>query len=141
MKICTKCKILKKACGYYKTKNAKDGLYSWCKQCHIQQTVKVRSRRKSKDHTISDILNTRWHGIRNRKDNCYKGVKVLCTKEQFISEMNNSDLSDLYNKWLASGRKYKLTPSIDRIDSQKHYQIGNMRWLTVSENSKLGRQN
>jgi hypothetical protein len=32
----------------------------------------------------------------------------------------------------------KLAPTVDRIDSSKGYSLDNMRWLTHSENSRLG---
>lgn len=34
MKICTKCKIKKDPTAFYKRKLVKDGLNSWCKDCH-----------------------------------------------------------------------------------------------------------
>lgn len=36
MKICSKCKNLKEDKEFYKDKRSKDGLYSWCKKCHLE---------------------------------------------------------------------------------------------------------
>jgi hypothetical protein len=44
MKICTKCKISKEENEFYKDKNKKDGLKSWCKLCHLEDSRKRESK-------------------------------------------------------------------------------------------------
>jgi hypothetical protein len=39
---------------------------------------------------------------------------------------------------VSSGYDRKLTPTVDRINTELGYEIHNMRWLTHSENSRLG---
>lgn len=45
---------------------------------------------------------------------------------------------ELFLSWEQSNYSRKLTPSVDRIDSSKGYYLGNMEWVTHSENSKIG---
>ena len=42
----------------------------------------------------------------------------------------------LFKEWEESGYEYKLTPSIDRIDNSRGYDLDNIQFLTLSENSK-----
>ena len=47
-KICTKCSEEKTADAFYKNKNATDGLYSYCKQCHKKCVVTWCNNHKDK---------------------------------------------------------------------------------------------
>lgn len=44
----------------------------------------------------------------------------------------------MFSTWEESKYNRKLTPTVDRIDSTLGYLESNMRWLTHSENSRLG---
>lgn len=48
--------------------------------------------------------------------------------------INNEQYLNLYKKWQDSGFQYKLSPSIDRIDNNLPYQLGNLQFITHSEN-------
>jgi hypothetical protein len=61
-----------------------------------------------------------------------KGIKVIWTFEEFCSWWN--DNLKIKNDILSNN----LTPSIDRIDSYKHYEASNCRWLPVEVNRALG---
>ena len=59
--------------------------------------------------------------------------------ELFCYDSSNFNiLSDLYDSWIDSDYEYRLSPSIDRINNSKGYELGNMQWLTVYGNSKKG---
>lgn len=139
MKICRRCNINKDNSCYYNSKFNKDGLYSFCKQCHVVLTTRKRSRRNSCDYTKRDILVSRWGYIHHRKDRCYKNIKVNMSRDEFFANLDNKDLDMLYSNWVKSGREYKLKPTIDRIDPKRDYELSNIRWLTHSENSRLSR--
>lgn len=68
-------------------------------------------------------------------NNSYMGLEI-CAREEFLAwATNDPEYARLYGQWKASGYKSALTPSIDRIDNDKGYLIGNMQWLTLADNS------
>lgn len=62
-----------------------------------------------------------------------------CSKEEFLKFSDCQQFEDLYNNWLASGKKRALVPTADRIDPTKGYTIGNMQWKTLGDNSRRAR--
>lgn len=64
----------------------------------------------------------------------YIGIKVLVKREDFITwaEKNITYIA-LYKEWAKQNYSRKYTPSIDRIDSDGHYELSNLRWLALSE--------
>lgn len=104
---------------------------------------KAKERQRVKARTcLEAYANVRYDSIQNRVAGYgkprYKGIDI-CSREDFVRwAIKNEDLKSLHNKWSSEGFKRGLTPSIDRIDSTKGYVKGNMRWLSQSENSRLG---
>lgn len=81
---------------------------------------------------------SRVTGVQQKKSHLYEGLPILTNGDFKEWATNREDLKQLYVNWVESGNIRKLTPSIDRINSDEGYLIGNMRWLTHSENSSLG---
>jgi len=48
LKVCTKCNQKKPVSEFYKQKNSKDGLMSWCKECHREYTNKSKKKKEAK---------------------------------------------------------------------------------------------
>lgn len=42
----------------------------------------------------------------------------------------------LHDAWVLSGFDYKLSPSVDRVNSKRGYTLDNIQWLTHSENCR-----
>jgi hypothetical protein len=83
-------------------------------------------------------MQSRITGVQKHKHHLYQG-KSLLSREDFYKFANESkEFSQLYNTWKEQGYPRKLTPSVDRIDSKLGYEIGNMEWVTHSENSRRG---
>lgn len=83
-------------------------------------------------------MQSRVTGVQKQKFHLYKG-KELLERDLFYSWSLNSDtFNKLFKEWEQSGYERKLTPSVDRIDSNKGYVLGNMEWVTHSENSRRG---
>ncbi len=83
-------------------------------------------------------MKSRVLGIQKHKSHLYLG-KELLSKEDFYSfTLNDVNYKNLFTNWVNNDFDQKLTPSIDRIDSDKGYVIDNMRWITLSENSSFG---
>lgn len=76
------------------------------------------------------------------KGNCrtpqiYANLSIMSSEDFIFFSINCSALQDLYKEWVISGYDIRLTPSVDRIDSSKGYVLGNIRWITHAQNSRL----
>jgi len=96
---------------------------------------------------IKQFINTTWHNINQRTVNgarpnmkipgcrryIERGIKLCFTREEFVSWVNahSDEILELRN----SGQR----PSIDRSDSQGHYEISNLRIRALADNLKAGR--
>lgn len=85
-------------------------------------------------------MQSRVLGVQHKKAHLYKGLSLLDRESFYHWALNSEKFNDLFDKWEQSKYDRKLTPTVDRIDSNDGYDLGNMRWLTHSENSKLGAQ-
>lgn len=72
------------------------------------------------------------------KPHLYKGLPILDKHVFYIWALENKDFKKLFKTWELCGYDRKLTPSINRIDSSKGYILGNIEFITHSENSTLG---
>lgn len=144
---CSRCKISKPQIDFYKAK--KTGyFFSWCKTCHANycSSKETRPSRKQINRLNKEnIVTSRWREIRLRAREGsnvkgYSEIRVLMSKEDFFLQMNNSKLALLYDNWKKSEFEYRLTPSLDRIDPRGHYQLNNIRWVTLAENAKFARK-
>ena len=79
---------------------------------------------------------SRVRGIQKKKAHLYQGLPILPKDEFYKWSINNADFLRLYKDWMASNNERKICPSINRIDSTKGYLLGNMEWITHSDNSK-----
>lgn len=86
-------------------------------------------------------MKSRVTGVQKAKFHLYKG-KYLMDKNVFY-EFSLSDISfnKLFIEWEFSNYDRKLTPSLDRVDSSIGYKLGNVEWVTHSENSRRGAVN
>lgn len=81
-------------------------------------------------------MESRTRGIQHLKAHLYKG-KTLLSRENFYAwSLADKDFHSLFKAWCESNYNRKLTPSINRIDSAKGYELNNMEWITHSENSR-----
>lgn len=83
-------------------------------------------------------MQSRIVGIQKKKHHLYKGLPLLSREDFYKWAFASRRFKNMYKRWVESGYQRKLTPSVDRIDSSRGYEIDNMRWLTHSENSRLG---
>jgi hypothetical protein len=135
---------------FKKHKEMKDGYLSYCNQCGAEKQRKYRLltndihtkryEKTEKGYLMRTYRNmkSRVFGILKRKLHLYYGKEILGKEEFYRWALNNTNFKELFAEYEKSGYDLKLAPSIDRIDSTKGYTIDNMRWLTHSENSRLG---
>jgi len=83
-------------------------------------------------------MQTRVYGILKTKAHLYEGLSLLEREDFYSWSLNDQDFNQLFENWETSGYDKKLSPSIDRINTSLGYSLENMRWLTHSENSRLG---
>lgn len=69
----------------------------------------------------------------------YSGMELLSRDDFRTWAKSQGQLYALYHDWNKEGHTRKFMPTVDRIDSSQGYILGNIRWLTQSENSRLGR--
>lgn len=83
-------------------------------------------------------MKSRIEGVQKNKAHLYHG-KSLLSKEEFYEFANNSSMfSGLFYQYWKSGYNQKKAPTVDRIDSSKGYELGNIEFVTMSVNSRRG---
>lgn len=146
MKICTTCKIEKPTESFYTDKRTSDGLYSSCAQCHQKTKKKAHNLYTSEmrarvrlSPNYNDVGYLMYYGIQSRilsGRKCYAHVKCLLSLQE-LRDFIKSDWANyekLHKVWKENGFDRKHIPSLDRIDSAKHYELGNIQIITLSAN-------
>lgn len=153
MRECRKCCKVKELQDFPKHPECTDGRKFVCKACvYSRQKVQVKEscnsaqRKYSKTEkgflvrTYSNMLG-RVKGLIKNKQHLYLGLEILSREDFYNWSITNPDFKKLLEDYKDSGYDMKLAPSIDRIDTSKGYILGNIRWMTHSENSALGGKN
>lgn len=114
---------------FYVNKNGK--LSGRCKKCFIKNGA---DKRKTIIGLISYIYT--WQKIASKRRGHEKPSYTLKELQQFI--LSQDGFLDMYNKWVDSGYKTKLKPSIDRINPRDNYNIDNISLKTWGDNKEKG---
>ena len=126
------CKKHGKHKGYQKHTSHKDGGYSYCKHC------KYLSYKNGFCHGVPLWF---YNRIREAKRRC-ESFKHISYKHyggrgiKFKIYINKNSLLDLYELYLSHGGCEINRLEIDRIDNNGHYEIGNIRFVTRSDNMR-----
>ena len=150
-KQCFKCKLEKPLSKFYKHPQMPDGHVNKCVECNKND---VHLNRKDKENYYNEFDQNRYrknilrmwklkYSSMRRKTSglghfgTLKG-KELLPKQEFISWCENTKIQfmEIYRVWVKSGYQRKLSPSIDRINNNLGYILGNMQWLTQRQNCK-----
>jgi hypothetical protein len=83
-------------------------------------------------------MKSRVEGVQGAKWHLYRGKGLLAKSDFYAWALASESFHRLFACWVASGYDRKLAPSVDRIDPMQGYQLGNMEWVTHSENSRRG---
>ena len=86
-------------------------------------------------------MKSRITGVQRLKHHLYEGKTLLPREEFYEWALSNEDFKNLFTVYEKSNYEQRLAPSVDRIDSRKGYEIGNMEFVTHSENSRRGSLN
>jgi len=101
-------------------------------------TKKYERTKKGKLMRLYRNMQSRVNGVQKAKHHLYRGKSLLSKQEFYDWALSCDEFHRLYNAWVASEYDRKLTPSVDRVDSTRGYETGNMEWVTHSENSRRG---
>lgn len=150
IKKCIRCGNEYPISEFRKQKETKDGHANQCRLClnEIQRikrkangnTLTHRYEKTPKGFLMREYRNmqSRVSGIQKQKAHLYLGLTLL-NRYLFYEWANNQlQFHTLFDMWTESGYDRKLTPTVDRIDSSKGYELSNMEWVTHSENSRRG---
>lgn len=133
MKKCVKCAKFKPLTEYSTVKKEYKGKTyetprSECKLCRAIRVKSFRGGIKGKALQMWDGINRRAEDKEGTRPS-YRQVRNLLTKEDFLKWA----IPEL-NKW---SEKHNLSSaSVDRINPEKHYELGNLQILSHSENVK-----
>lgn len=151
-KVCNGCKETKPLAEFFPKNDCRYGVAGTCKVCaRLKRKDYYKDTKaepwKKYEKTLNGYLmrsyrnmTSRVKGILKKKAHLYEGLDIL-PKEEFYAWSLNSNYPQLLEAYKESGYDAKLAPSVDRIDSSRGYVLDNMRWVTHSENSRLGSVN
>lgn len=86
-------------------------------------------------------MQSRVRGILKKKRHLYEGLPILPRQDFYDWAKTSNEFHALFDGWVESGYQSGESPSVDRINPEEGYIIGNMRWLTHRENSRQTRAN
>jgi hypothetical protein len=67
----------------------------------------------------------------------YAGMFLMPRDTFYLWSKNHPDFLRLHKIWCSNGYNKKLSPSINRINSNIGYKISNCEWVSHSQNSAL----
>lgn len=123
---------------------------SICRLCRMDDQRRRRERNQNEDtqryeKTLRGFLMrayrnmlSRIRGVQKTKVHLYQGKSIL-TKDRFYTWASTNDtFLHLFVAWQKAGCPRRLTPSVDRIDSSKGYELSNMEWVPFYINCSRG---
>ena len=144
-KKCSKCKQIKAISEFYKDRGSKDGLHYWCKQCNKQEhTQYAQQHRKEFSLNAKSYYNTLKGNIRHIwKHMLYRCNNPKCAAYKYYGgrgiKVNFASFDDFFN-YIVKLKTDTRKLTIDRIDNEKDYEPGNIRFVSQAENNKNRRK-
>jgi len=150
--ICKKCKQNKDMCTeFYKSETCKTGFRATCKKCHNKKSIENQKNNLERLKKITDWQKTNrdrknasarkysasvkgrarkmYHAIVWRTTHISSYKNILCNVE--ISEFLNWAIPEIELFLKENSGK---TPSVDRMNPDGNYEIGNIRIIDLGEN-------
>lgn len=140
MRVCTTCLANKPLSEFFRDNRRLVPYKAVCKSCD-------KKRNRTYEKTPQGFLTSTYHNMqcrvrgqgnpRERKH--YKGLPILPRATFYAWARENADFWRLFKLWTASGHRVKLAPSVNRLDPDDGYLLGNIEFITHSLNSGLSR--
>jgi len=130
---CTRCGKSKSEDCFGKAKTCLE-----CSKKHKEACKKYEKTPKGFLMRLYRNMKSRVEGIQKIKFHLYKGKSILNKDEFYIWATGSSKFKLLFKDYEDSNYDRKLAPSVDRINSDKGYNLNNMEFVTMSENSRRG---
>lgn len=147
-KKCNCCNISHPISYFCKHNTTADKLSNICRICKNEKQKNYRNQNGNRcqsvyEKTKSGFLVRCYRNMLSRvngiqKKGNYKGLPILDKNDFYSFSLKCNEFNNLFSEWNNVNYQRKYTPSIDRIDSNGGYVLGNIRWITHSENSRLG---
>ena len=83
-------------------------------------------------------MQSRVEGVQKKKAHLYEGLEILDRESFYQWALSSAEFFSMFNTWVESGYDRKICPTVDRKESSNGYVFDNIRWLTHSNNSRLG---
>ncbi len=105
----------------------------------------MRLREKPTSTDLAIVLYSYMTHRASGKQKLYRSVQCLLTKDELQAFIESvwDDYIVQYNVWKANNYSRRFVPSIDRIDSAKHYSLDNIQIVPFYQNASratLGRK-
>ena len=71
---------------------------------------------------------------RARTKHLYRGKAIMPLDKFMKWTLNDPGYKRIFKKWVASGYNVSLSPSPNRIDTDRGYVAGNLEWITLAKN-------
>jgi hypothetical protein len=143
-KKCSQCKEYKPLTNFtnYKSRKGELKKRSYCNECR-NKWRRERAKKFPVEHKVKqmayNLLNRLYKYTDDPRNKCYQENNIECKIGKTPSEVYDYIIANFYDE-INEIINNDGTPSIDRIDSAKHYEEGNLRIVTFEENSRLGRK-
>lgn len=160
-KTCTKCGETKDLEDFWACNRNKDKKRADCKICSKKESLIYRNSGKHaennrrykdsprgylrktygnmRDRVTGKLAARKLKSIGKPAGDQYIGLPI-CTWEEFEKTFLNDpmylELLEEYTKVPREIRDFKLAPSVDRIIPEMGYEVYNIEWVTLSQNSK-----
>lgn len=85
-------------------------------------------------------MKSRVEGVQKREAHLYQGLPILDKQVFYEWALADASFLRLFDAWVTRRFNRRLSPSIDRKESQQGYELWNLQWVTHAENSSRTRR-
>jgi hypothetical protein len=147
--VCRKCERTLHLEHFKKNKEHPLGVENICRKCANEvkrlwsrRTWEIRCKQRNEfRRTMEGYAGRMFDNLlqRVKKEPSYQGREVRFARKELIKwVLDQPWYVALYEDWKRSGFERGLAPTLDRIDNEGHYELGNILLMTQSDNSRKG---